>query len=326
MPTPSRVAILKVPAAGKARFANSSVRELRRDAARESGSGAGSLWVYTPSGPDPDDGIALDAVVKLKDLSTKVVSEPYVAHEVQQLIGREPHSDVAFFTLTKGEITPLGEFDMDTLPSLGEQSGDRPLDKHSMLFSVRWRDRNVPVSKLWDGFRRALDVQVPADYPVTAPRAAARVRESSVRAAMALRVEFIDRGWPTSADVGAANGSGSTTNPAQWASDRRAAGALLGAWSSRDHTYVHPDFQFDPEGRLDPRVKDLLAALATHPDFTAEADKTGWRRVFWLYGQARDLADRDGKPRAPAEVFKSDPETVIAFARKDATVDANDVW
>jgi len=48
--------------------------------------------------------------------------------------------------------------------------------------------------------------------------------------------------------------------------------------------------------------------------------------VFWMYGTARDLAGKDGTPRSAAEVFATDPEAVIAFARKDAVVDVNDVW
>lgn len=150
--------------------------------------------------------------------------------------------------------------------------------------------------------------------------------ESASRAAIHLQHEFIARGWPTSVEVGLANGGGSTTTPAQWASDRRNAGALLGAWSPRERTYRHPDFQFDKEGHLKPAVKDLLAALATHADLTEEADKTGWHRVFWMYGTVRDVADVDGNPRSAAEVFATDPSTVIASARKDAVVDVNDVW
>ena len=149
---------------------------------------------------------------------------------------------------------------------------------------------------------------------------------SPSRAAIHLQQEFIARGWPTSAEVGMANGSGTAANPAHWASDRRDAGALLGAWSPQERTYRHPDFQFDKEGRLKSAVKDLLAALATHADFTAQADKTGWHRVFWLYGTMRDLADKDGTPRSAAEVFATDPQAVIAFARRSAAVDVNDVW
>lgn len=151
-------------------------------------------------------------------------------------------------------------------------------------------------------------------------------RESPTQAAINLQNEFIARGWLTSAEVGMANGSRIAANSAMWASEHRKAGTLLGAWSPRERTYRHPDFQFDLAGRLKLAVKDLLAALATHADLTPEADKTGWHRVFWMYGTMRDLADKDGNPRSAAAVFATDPEVVIAFARKSVVVEVNDVW
>lgn len=66
--------------------------------------------------------------------------------------------------------------------------------------------------------------------------------------------------------------------------------------------------------------------LAAHADLTPEADKTGWHRVFWMYGTTRDLADKDGSPRSAAAVFATDPEAVIAFARKSAVMDVNNAW
>ena len=155
----------------------------------------------------------------------------------------------------------------------------------------------------------------------------ARHHESPSRAALRLQREYLARGWPTSSEVGRANVSASTTNPAQWARNRRDAGALLGAWSPWERTFRHPDFQFDEAGRLKSEVKALLAALAAHAELTAEADKTGWRRVFWLYGTTPPgQADDGGEPRSAAEMFATDPEAVIAFARKDAVVDVNDIW
>jgi len=40
----------------------------------------------------------------------------------------------------------------------------------------------------------------------------------------------------------------------------------------------------------------------------------------------RDLDDKDGTPHSAAEVFATDPEAVIALARKVAVVDVNDIW
>lgn len=87
----------------------------------------------------------------------------------------------------------------------------------------------------------------------------------------------------------------------------------------------YPDFQFLPNGRLNPRVKELLNALELHPDFKADKDRGGWHRAFWPHGVTRGLAAPDGRPRIAAEVFREDPDAVIAFAIKDAHLDPNDV-
>lgn len=130
-------------------------------------------------------------------------------------------------------------------------------------------------------------------------------------AANALRDELLARGWPTSVDVGRANGS--RANSEQWAKGKRNTGELLGVWSESEHTYRHPDFQFDAQGHLDPRVKDLLAALANVKEFKPANDQGGWQRAIWLHGTALGLAGSDGQPAVPADLFRIDPARVIAF-------------
>ena len=144
-------------------------------------------------------------------------------------------------------------------------------------------------------------------------------------AAVAAQNELLARGWPTSAEVSHANGS-QFDNPAQWAKNKRHAGELLGVWSPAENTWRYPDFQFLPDGRLNPRVKELLSALALHPDFKADKDIGGWHRAFWLHGATWALAGPDGQPRVAAEVFLEDPDTVIAHAIKDACIGSNDLW
>ena len=170
----------------------------------------------------------------------------------------------------------------------------------------------------------------------------------------ARRAALLARGWPASADVGTRAGSAA---PAQWAKDQRDGGKLLGVWDRSARTFRHPDFQFEPDGRVKAEVKTLLAALAEHPDRTAVADPDGWRRAYWLYQPFRSLsrsalalADRppghgtalhdspegaagfaqellaatsadDARPRTPAEAFAEAPQAVIALARQ-AAVDA----
>lgn len=322
MPNTDRVTILKVPARGTAHFDNTTVEALKNNAGRGR---IGSLWLYWPTGPGPDERFPVDTLDRLKEASVRLVSKPSVANEVQRLLTGASAQGVEFFSLedsTVREVAPSA-----TAKRNWQWLVDVSRTPHGgVVFSVSRPSQNVPIGDLWAGFRKALGVAGKKGSRAAKTDTLADQRLSPIRAAMRLRGEFIARGWPTSAEVGRANGSESATNPAQWASDRREAGALLGAWSSRDRTYVHPDFQFDSAGILSPRVKDLLAALATHPDLTPEADKTGWRRVFWLYGETMDLADEAGRPRSAASVFASEPDTVIAFAYSDATVDALRDW
>lgn len=112
---------------------------------------------------------------------------------------------------------------------------------------------------------------------------------------------LLDLGWPTSERVGQQLGFEVESREA--AEALRVAGRLLGVWSNSQSTYVHPDFQFDGEGRLRPEVAILLATLPI------EGDAGGWRRAFWLYGVREAL---DG--RCPADVFPDDPSRILALA------------
>jgi hypothetical protein len=123
--------------------------------------------------------------------------------------------------------------------------------------------------------------------------------------AKALRERLLENPWPTSRTVGILLGFGGD-NPAQRAYDLRRTGRLFGVWSARLRTYVHPDFQFDSDGRLRPHLERLLNALP------ASGDRGGWRRAFWLYGSRESLGGR-----APAELFAENPESVFELARKD---------
>lgn len=149
---------------------------------------------------------------------------------------------------------------------------------------------------------------------------------SPEEAVAALRDELLALGWPTSAEVGRAN-DGHTADPARWAKTKRDAGELLGVWSPSDRTYRHPSFQFYADGTLRPRIQELLVALAESPDFAPDNDPTGWRRAFWLCGLSYGLAGPDGEPRAAAEVFLEDPESVLQLAHKVAAgLDPNSYW
>jgi hypothetical protein len=124
-------------------------------------------------------------------------------------------------------------------------------------------------------------------------------------AARRRREALLERNWPTSTMVGVALGSAEGA-AAQCAADLRASGKLLGAWSSRSRTFVHPDCQFDEANQVRPMMEVLLAILP------ADGDEGGWRRTFWLYGP-RDALDG----RLPADALAPDPERVLALAREE---------
>ena len=127
---------------------------------------------------------------------------------------------------------------------------------------------------------------------------------SSAEATAQRRRALLALGWPSSERVG--NQLGFATEPAKAAAELRAAGRLLGVWSSEDRTYLHPDFQFSSDGSIRRDVAKLLTVLPV------DGDAGGWRRAFWLFGVREAL---DGK--CPADVFVADPDRVLALAHFD---------
>lgn len=129
------------------------------------------------------------------------------------------------------------------------------------------------------------------------------MRLTPFQAEQAKRRALLARGWQPSRAVGERLGA---PNPAQHAAELRAEGRLLGCWAADAGTYVHPDCQFDADGRPLDVMLELLALLP------AKGDEGGWRRAFWLYG-SRDELDR----RAPADLLASEPDRVLALARTE---------
>ena len=158
-------------------------------------------------------------------------------------------------------------------------------------------------------------------------------------AAMRYRDELLRLGWPDCKAVGVMLGSKPTGAEAR-ASRERSAGRLLGVWAGRDTGYVYPDFQFLDSGAVNPRVAELLDAMANITGLSAAEDKSGWQRVFWLYQPRGRLSKQaialrraapeqvradparfdklETAPRTPEDVFPHDPQAVIDLAREDA--------
>lgn len=128
------------------------------------------------------------------------------------------------------------------------------------------------------------------------------VRLISFLIVMRWREELLNLDWPTSEQIGHWLQIASSQAVSHVAG-LRADGYLLGVWSARTQTYVHPPCQFDEGCRLLPAMRSLLAILPT------SGDDDGWRRTFWLYGSRPQLGEH-----APAELLASEPDRVLKFA------------
>lgn len=112
-------------------------------------------------------------------------------------------------------------------------------------------------------------------------RKSANRREPPTQAAINLQNEFIARGWPTSAEVGMANGSRTAVNSAMWASDT-ARPAPCWARGRLRNALTAPRLPVRPGWPPEIRRQGAAGRTGHAPDLTPEADKTGWHRVFWM--------------------------------------------
>lgn len=155
------------------------------------------------------------------------------------------------------------------------------------------------------------------DAPSSAePTAGTMVKGDPQQEAIAFRNELLSRNWPDGKRVAEMAGTGSRSNPHQYAARQRSNGGLLGVWVAAERTYRHPDFQFDAHGAIRPAVADLLKVLPGD-----EEDKNGWRRAFWLYSPHPLLSGE-----TPADAFVRNPQRVVDVAREEFCEDANAHW
>lgn len=60
--------------------------------------------------------------------------------------------------------------------------------------------------------------------------------------------------------------------------------AVFRVWAGRDYGgYRYPPFQFLKSGSVNPKLAELMDALARRSDLHPSHDKSGWERAFWLY-------------------------------------------
>lgn len=167
-------------------------------------------------------------------------------------------------------------------------------------------------------------------------------RQVAEQAAMARRDALLARAraraesWPTSAKLGKTIPSVTESGGRLNATRERRRGRLFGVRETGKMSYFYLRFQFLNDGRVPRKLPRLLAALARNPQLTHRADPSGWGRLGWLYQPRRSLSvfsvaeDRvedgiaddalDSEARAPAEVFQSDPDAVVALANEDAGI------
>jgi len=116
---------------------------------------------------------------------------------------------------------------------------------------------------------------------------------------------------------------------------------MFGVWAGYEYGgYRYPPFQFLKGSLVNPRLSELMEALARQPGLHPSYDKSGWERAFWLYQprgrlsiqslalraakfkdvleDPQSFADLPNEARTPAEVFSGDHQAVIDLANEDA--------
>lgn len=96
-----------------------------------------------------------------------------------------------------------------------------------------------------------------------------------------------------------------TKDPKGVAGDARRREQVFAVWDGE--RYLYPAFQFDGDQRVRPKTSALVAVLPRdREDRRVNLDAT-----LWVFSPTLALGER-----TPAEVFATDPDAVIALARR----------
>jgi hypothetical protein len=131
--------------------------------------------------------------------------------------------------------------------------------------------------------------------------------ELLVRAAHLRRKELLNQvSWLDTAGVSVRQGGGESQAESEAiVRALRHANALFGVWSGSE--YLHPVFQFDPQtGSLRPQMREMLEVLPQK--------FTEWQKCYWFFQTNEGL-----NGACPADVFLTDPQTVLQLARRSFT-------
>ncbi|HWX66553.1 MAG TPA: hypothetical protein VNZ27_09035 [Rhodanobacter sp.] len=171
-----------------------------------------------------------------------------------------------------------------------------------------------------------------------------------VTATWSFRETLLAQNWPDSEAIGIIPGSnkdpGEESKASRdWESENN---RIFGVWAGHDRGgYRFPPFQFLKGGLVNPKLAELMDALARRLYLHPDHDKSGWERCFWLYqprgrlsvqalalhtakfGQVQEdpgrFAALPNDARTPAEVFPDDYQAVIDLANEDADQQASEV-
>lgn len=152
-----------------------------------------------------------------------------------------------------------------------------------------------------------------------------------------LREELLALNWPASSHEGRSPTNYADTCGKMGLADTPA----FRVWAGRDRGgYRYPPFQFLGDGSVNPKMGELMEALARQPQLHPGNDKSGWERAFWLYlprgrlstralalraATLEEVLEAPGRfaampdvARTPAEVFPDAHQAVIDLANDDA--------
>ncbi len=296
--------------------------------------GAAGINFYLMSALDRSDDVPEDAI----DLIKRTIGRAFRTHadRLHALFRTDSTASGPWLLLeTHGHNIRLRAASRDPATHFLTSLFDRPVDRLPSTQTVRiLLEYALPEANhgedAWTSLARSLGNWATAvtAAEAAAPTAAAPVAELPRERILANAL---------SAEAVLQRTGGLAEDATSWASRERRRDRLFGVWSRASRAFVHPDFQFLGT-EVHPRLPELLQVLRTRVGFDpVDDDKGGWARAYWLYqphpalsAQAlaaarmdlRDtvtatmaLSQLDATPRAPAELFATEADAVIALTK-----------
>lgn len=136
--------------------------------------------------------------------------------------------------------------------------------------------------------------------------------------AAAWRRQDLARQWLTARQVSSMMGS-RAHNASQFATQRRLAGQVLGAWVPSERAYRYPPWQFQESGQPVEHLEKILRLLRKQGRMATRNKRTsGWTEIEWFH-TPHALLEGD----SPAHVLAADPGRVLAAAEGQFVEDSD---